>query len=96
MGQGTRMYEHTHSVTHTDTHAPPRSPLWLPAIMDRGIRMYERDKGQPAITLWSLGNEAGYGPAHDALAAYLRAKDPTRPVHYEVCVRVCVRVCVCM
>ena len=34
--------------------------------------------------MWSLGNEAGYGAAHDAMAAYLRRVDPTRPVHYEV------------
>ena len=36
--------------------------------------------------MWSLGNEAGYGAAHDAMAAYLRQVDPTRPIHYEVCV----------
>eukprot|EP00955_Chlamydomonas_euryale_P067326 359819-Chlamydomonas_euryale.AAC.1 len=33
--------------------------------------------------MWSLGNEAGYGPAHDAMYAYLRSSDPSRPVHYE-------------
>ena len=43
-----------------------------------------RDKNHPCIIMWSLGNEAGYGAAHDAMAAYLRRQDPTRPVHYEV------------
>lgn len=62
---------------------PAHSPVWLAAIMDRGARMYERDKTQPCVIMWSLGNEAGYGPAHDALAALLRAKDPSRPVAYE-------------
>ena len=45
-----------------------------------------RDKNHPCIIMWSLGNEAGYGAAHDAMAAYLRQVDPTRPIHYEVCV----------
>jgi beta-galactosidase len=47
---------------------------------------YERDKNAPCIIMWSLGNEAGYGVAHDAAAAWLRRKDTSRPVHYEVCV----------
>jgi hypothetical protein len=34
--------------------------------------------------MWSLGNEAGYGAAHDAAAAWLRRQDSSRPVHYEV------------
>lgn len=77
----------THGFDPTFQHNalnPACQPAWLGAIIDRGARMYERDKNFPAIIMWSLGNEAGYGPAHDALAAYLRAKDPTRPIHYEV------------
>jgi beta-galactosidase len=45
--------------------------------------MLERDKNFPAILLWSLGNEAGWGPALDAAAALARARDPSRPTHYE-------------
>ena len=30
--------------------------------------MAERDKNQPSIIIWSLGNESGYGPAHLAMA----------------------------
>jgi beta-galactosidase len=33
--------------------------------------------------MWSLGNESGYGASHDALAGWIRAYDPTRPLHYE-------------
>ncbi len=61
-----------------------RSTAWAPAIMDRISRMYERSKNLPCVALWSLGNEAGHGPVHDAMAAWLRARDATRPVHYEV------------
>ncbi|GAX79960.1 hypothetical protein CEUSTIGMA_g7399.t1 [Chlamydomonas eustigma] len=62
---------------------PACQPEWLAAILDRGVRMHARDKNQPCIIIWSLGNETGYGPAHDALAAYLRHKDGTRPIHHE-------------
>ena len=51
--------------------------------MDRGTRMFHRDKNFPCIIIWSLGNEAGIGPAHFALASFLRASDPSRLVQYE-------------
>eukprot|EP00887_Chlorella_sp_A99_P002901 scaffold6.g2901.t1 len=62
---------------------PAASPLWLNAIVDRGVRMLERDKNHPCIVMWSLGNESGYGPAHLAMAGYLRARDSSRLIHYE-------------
>lgn len=46
---------------------PANNPLWLHAILDRGMRMLERDKNHPSIIIWSLGNEAGYGPGQQAL-----------------------------
>jgi beta-galactosidase len=45
--------------------------------------MVQRDKNHPSIVMWSLGNESGHGAAHDALAAWIRRYDPTRPLHYE-------------
>jgi beta-galactosidase/beta-glucuronidase len=45
--------------------------------------MVERDKNHPSVIIWSLGNESGYGPNHDAMAAWIRKNDRTRPVHYE-------------
>ena len=62
---------------------PTNSPDWIASIVDRGVRMYERDKNHASIICWSLGNEAGYGPAHLAMAGYLRARDASRPVQYE-------------
>ena len=42
-----------------------------------------RDRNHPCVIAWSLGNESGYGAAHDAMAAWIRRTDPSRPVHYE-------------
>jgi beta-galactosidase len=56
---------------------------WASAFLDRAIRMVERDKNHPSIIFWSLGNEAGSGFNHATMANWIRAYDPTRPVHYE-------------
>lgn len=58
-------------------------PDWRAAFLERGACMVERDKNHPSVVVWSLGNETGYGANHDALAGWIRAYDPTRPLHYE-------------
>lgn len=67
---------------HND-HAFSSDPAWEGAYLDRMIRMVERDKNHPSIVIWSLGNESGYGPNHDAMADWSHQADPTRPLHYE-------------
>ena len=70
-----------------ETHARYRSlihdPAYQAACLDRMVRMVRRDKNHPSIIGWSLGNESGYGPVHDAMAAWTRHFDPTRFLHYE-------------
>lgn len=58
-------------------------PTWVGAYMDRMTRMVMRDKNHPSIIIWSLGNEAGEGPNHAAMAGWTHDFDITRPVHYE-------------
>ncbi len=56
---------------------------YLGALMERVSRMVVRDRSHPCVIAWSLGNESGDGAAHDAMAAWARRTDPSRPVHYE-------------
>ena len=60
-----------------------RDPRYTNAFVERVPRMVERDKNHPCVIFWSLGNESGYGPNHDAAAGWVRAADPSRPLHYE-------------
>jgi len=69
----------THSVYNLLCHKSE----WLNAFLERGVRMVERDKNHPSILIWSLGNESGYGPNHDAMAGWIRGYDPSRIIHYE-------------
>lgn len=59
------------------------TPVWHAAMMDRAVRMAERDKNHPCVILWSMGNESGFGPNFAAISAWLHDFDTTRPVHHE-------------
>ena len=52
-------------------------------ITDRHVALVERDKNRPSVIMWSLGNESSYGKAFLEGAAFVRARDFTRPLHYE-------------
>ncbi|MEM1214202.1 MAG: glycoside hydrolase family 2 TIM barrel-domain containing protein [Bacteroidota bacterium] len=69
--------------THKLAGALSRYSDWSGAMLERGIRMVERDKNHPSIIGWSLGNEAGSGPNHAALAAWIKRYDPRRFLHNE-------------
>ena len=56
---------------------------WEPAHMDRIRAMVERNKNEPCVILWSLGNEAGPGVNFKTAYDWVKANDPTRPVNYE-------------
>lgn len=60
-----------------------KDDTWMDAHMFRTKNMFERDKNQPAVIIWSLGNEGGNGVNFQATYDYLKSVDPTRPVQYE-------------
>jgi beta-galactosidase len=60
-----------------------KDSTWMDAHLYRTINMYERDKNQPSVIIWSLGNEAGNGVNFYATYDYLKKADPTRPTQYE-------------
>lgn len=60
-----------------------RDPLWAGAYMARFTQMVERDKNHACIIIWSLGNECGHGPTHDAMYGWAKSFDPSRVVQYE-------------
>lgn len=59
-----------------------KDPIWKNTYVDRAVRMYELHKNHPCIVIWSLGNESGYGENIDAMAEYLKERDPKRPISY--------------
>ncbi len=59
------------------------SPEWENAYVDRAARLFERDKNSVCVIMWSLGNEAGVGNNHRAMAQYIKSRDEKAVVHYE-------------
>ncbi|MBE6689585.1 MAG: glycoside hydrolase family 2 [Ruminococcaceae bacterium] len=59
------------------------NPDWKDAMLERMIRMVQRDKNHACVIMWSMGNEAGYGRNHDVMADWTHDFDSTRLVHYE-------------
>ncbi len=60
-----------------------KDPTWKDAHLYRTRNMFERDKNQPSVIIWSLGNEAGNGVNFEATYAYLKSVDQSRPVQFE-------------
>ena len=83
----THAFHHGGSQFHSGTDEwldnPSEDPAWRETYLDRIERTVERDKNHPSIVMWSLGNESGTGANLAAMAEWVHARDPERPVHYE-------------
>ena len=71
----------THGMTPMGALAD--DPAWAASFLERMTRMVARDFNHPSIILWSLGNESGYGAAHDAMYHWTKRTDPSRLIQYE-------------
>lgn len=80
---GLYVIDEADAESHDFHNALCRDPRYASAWLDRAMRMVQRDKNHASVILWSLGNESGYGPNHDAAAGWIRHADPSRPLHYE-------------
>lgn len=80
---GLYVWDEANIETHALYNVLCHKSEWLNAFMERTVRMVERDKNHASILVWSLGNESGYGPNHDAMAGWIHGRDPDRIVHYE-------------
>ena len=83
---GIYLLDEANIESHCFYHQICADTRWANAFVSRIQRMAERDKNHPAVIIWSLGNESGWGGNHEAGAAWLRWYD-SRPVHYEGCLR---------
>lgn len=57
-----------------------KNPRWYPAFYDRVSRMYERDKNETCISIWTLGNENGDGENLERCFHYLKNQKVKKPV----------------
>lgn len=73
----------THGLGTNKGNLIANAPSWLPALLDRVANMVEAFKNHPSVIVWSLGNESGSGPNFRALSAWIKQRDPSRPIHYE-------------
>ena len=60
-----------------------KNPLYAKAHLERNERNVRRSINHPSVIIWSLGNEAGDGPNFDACYDWIKAYDPSRPIHHE-------------
>ncbi len=56
---------------------------WEAAYVDRAEHLFERDKNQGCVVMWSLGNESGCGKNHRAMRNYIKSRKADAIVHYE-------------
>lgn len=71
----------THGVRRKGV--PCSNPVWTGAVVDRMQRMVLRDRNNPCVFMWSLGNEAGDGSNFMEMKKAALALDNSRQFHYE-------------
>lgn len=60
-----------------------KNPAYAKSHLERNQRNVQRNYNHPAVIIWSLGNEAGFGPNFEACYKWIKEDDKTRPVQFE-------------
>jgi len=68
----------SHGLSYHKRILPGDQPDWTVVCKDRMQRMVVRSRQFPSVTMWSLGNEAGYGNAFMAMNKITKATDPEK------------------
>ena len=64
-------------------HTLAKNPAFAKAHLERQEGNMMTYKNHPSIIVWSLGNEAGYGPNFEKAYDWVKAYDNTRPCQFE-------------
>jgi len=64
-------------------HTLAKNPAFELMHMERNQGNVRVLKNHPSIIVWSLGNEAGYGPNFEKCYEWIKHYDTSRPVQYE-------------
>lgn len=72
----------SHGMGYEDKTLAKHPAFRIPTL-ERNARNVAANRNHPSVIIWSLGNEAGYGPNFEEAYKLLKEMDPTRPVQYE-------------
>ena len=71
----------THGASCTgDQGALNKDGTWFDAFFDRASRMYQINKNETCINIWSLGNECGEGQNAEKCCQWLKEQDVKKPI----------------
>ena len=72
-----------HGFYYDPNTAPTYRPEFAKQILERNQHNVSVQFNHPSIIVWSLGNETCDGPNFTAARDWIRATDPSRPIHWE-------------
>ena len=72
-----------HGFHYDPNTAPTYKPEFAKPILERNQHNVSVQFNHPSVIVWSLGNETCDGPNFTAARDWIRATDPSRPIHWE-------------
>ena len=73
----------SHGFYYDPKTAPTYQPMFAKQILERNQHNVSVQFNHPSVIVWSLGNETCDGPNFTAARDWIRANDPSRPIHWE-------------